>query len=193
MTDTAMGKAFWTVTMSLDGFIAGPNDAMDWVFDYVPLDLPEARTMLEEIIRTTGSVLSGRRSYNVGRRPGQRPEARKVLGGAWSGPVFVLTHNPPADERDPRIEFVSGEIRSAVGRAREAARGINVMVIGADVARQCVQEGLMDEIGIFLAPVLLGDGVRFFSWPGAPHAVRLETLEVARWGQLANLRYRVMK
>jgi dihydrofolate reductase len=193
MTDTAMGKAFWTVTMSLDGFIAGPNDAMDWVFDYVPLDLPEARTMLEEIIRTAGSVLSGRRSYNVGRRPGQRPEARKVLGGAWSGPVFVLTHNPPTDEQDPRIEFVSGEIRSAVGRAREAARGINVMVIGADVARQCVQEGLMDEIGIFLAPVLLGDGVRFFSWPGAPHAVRLETLEVARWGQLANLRYRVMK
>jgi dihydrofolate reductase len=148
--------------MSLDGFIAGPNDAMDWVFGYVPLDSPETRAMLEEVIRTTGSVLSGRRSYNVGRKPGQRPEARKVLGGAWNGPVSVLTHNAPADEEDPAIEFVSGGIRSAVGRAHEAAGGKNVMVIGADVARQCVQEGLMHEIGILLTPVLLGDGVRFF-------------------------------
>ena len=91
MTDTAMGKVFWTVTMSLDGFIAGPNDAIDWVFDYVPLDLPETRTMLEEIICTTGSVLGGRRSYNVGRRPGQRPEARKVLGGFAVGVKSVRT------------------------------------------------------------------------------------------------------
>jgi hypothetical protein len=56
------------------------------------------------------------------------------------------------------------------------------MVIGADVARQCVQEGLLDEIGILLAPVLLGGGVRFFSWPGAPHAVRLETLKPLHGG-----------
>jgi dihydrofolate reductase len=71
-----MGKVRWHVTMSLDGFIAGPNDAMEWVFRYVPLDSPATRSMLEEVIRSTGSVLSGRRSYNVGRKPGQRPEAR---------------------------------------------------------------------------------------------------------------------
>jgi len=71
-----MGKVRWHVTMSLDGFIAGPNDAMEWVFSYVPLDSPATRSMLEEVIRSTGSVLSGRRSYNVGRKPGQRPEAR---------------------------------------------------------------------------------------------------------------------
>jgi hypothetical protein len=59
----------------------------------------------------------------MGRKPGQRPEARKVLGGAWSGPVFVLTHNAPKDEEDPDIEFISGGIRNAVERAREAARG----------------------------------------------------------------------
>jgi dihydrofolate reductase len=125
--------------MSLDGFIAGRNDAMDWVFGYAPLDSPEIRTMIEAFSRSTGSVLSGRRSYNVGRKPGQRPEARKVMGGAWSGPIFVLTHNAPEDETDPSIRFRASDIRSAVGVARDAGGGKDVIVIGADVARQCIQ------------------------------------------------------
>jgi dihydrofolate reductase len=124
-----MGKVLWRVTMSLDGFIAGPNDSMDWVFGYVPLDSPATRGMLKEVIRSTGSVLSGRRSYNVGRKPGQRPEARKVLGGAWRGPVFVLTHKAPEDEADPSIKFLSVGIRSAIGEAREAGGGKSVMVM----------------------------------------------------------------
>jgi hypothetical protein len=119
-----MGKVFWHVTMSLDGFIAGPNDAMDWVFGYVPLDSPAIRGMLEEVIRSTGSVLSGRRSYNVGRKPGQRPEARKVLAGAWSGPVFVLTHKAPEDEADPSIKFLSGG--SAFRRASSTRFGFTL-------------------------------------------------------------------
>ncbi len=195
-----MGKLLWHVTMSLDGFIAGPNDSMDWVFSYV--ELPRAGApnssdssgtqRLERTIRSTGTVLSGRRSYNVGRKPGQRPEARKVLGGAWSGPIFVLTHHAPEDE-DPTITFLSGSIRSAVTRALDAAGGKNVLVIGADVARQCIRKGLIDEIMVHLVPVLLGDGVRFFNWSGAPEAVRLETIDVARAGQLANLKFRVRK
>jgi dihydrofolate reductase len=78
-------------------------------------------------------------------------------------------------------------IRSAVGAAREAGAGKNVMLIGADVARQCIQSGLVDEIRMFLARVLLGDGVRFFNWPGAREAVRLEPSDVWRRGQLANV------
>jgi dihydrofolate reductase len=92
------------------------------------------------------------------------------MGGAWSGPQFVLTHNAPEDEEDAYV-----------------------MIIGADVARQCIQAGLIGEIRVHLAPVLLGDGVRFFSWPGTQHAVRLETLDAARWGQLTNLHFRVVK
>ena len=107
---------------------------MDWVFSYVPLDSAEIRAILEEVIRTTGSVLSDRRSYNVGRRPGQRPEACKVLGGAWTGPVFVLTHDPPNDEDDPSIRFLSSDIRKALGQALDAAAVKSVMLIGADVA-----------------------------------------------------------
>jgi riboflavin biosynthesis pyrimidine reductase len=67
------------------------------------------------------------------------------------------------------------------------------MVIGADFARQCVQEGLIDEIRVHLAPVMLGDGVRFFNWPGAPGPVRLETIDAAHSAQLITLRFRVVK
>jgi dihydrofolate reductase len=190
-----MSKVFWSVTMSLDGFIAGPDDWMDWVFNYIPIgqDISSMGSIVDEIIRSTGSVLSGRRSYNLGRKPGQRPEARKVLGGAWSGPVFVLTHHAPHDESDTSIEFISGSIRSAIEGARDAAAGKDVMLIGADVARQCIQEGLIDEIPIFLAPVLLGVGIRFFNWPDTPSPVRLETTGVTQSGQITILRFRVVR
>ncbi len=197
-----MGKVLWHFTMSLDGFIAGPNDAMDWVFDYVELPSAAApdpsgssgtQSIVEETIRSTGAVLSGRRSYNVARKPGQRPEARTVCGGAWSGPQFVLTHQAPVDEEDRTITFVSGDIRSVVAQALGTAEGKNVLVIGADIARQCLQEGLIDEIVIHLAPVLLGDGVRVFSCPGLPNGIHLETIGAAQSGQLTNLRFRVIK
>jgi dihydrofolate reductase len=116
-----------------------------------------------------------------------------VLGGAWSGPVFGLTREAPEDEADPSIKFLPGGIRSAIGVARDASGGKNVMVIGADLARQCIQEALIDDIRVYLAPILLGDGVRFFNWPGAPDSVRLETIDVARLGQLTDLRFRVIK
>ncbi len=69
----------------------------------------------------------------------------------------------------------------------------DVTVIGADIARQRIQEGLIDEIRAHLAPILLGDGVRFFNWPGAQGAVPLETIDVARSGQLTNLQFPVVK
>jgi dihydrofolate reductase len=175
----------WHVTMSLDGFIAGPGDAMDWVLRYVALDDPVAA----ETMRTTGAVLSGRRSYDVGRKPDQRPEFQEVQGGTWSGPVFVLTHHPP---EDPSVTFLSGDIRQAVATAARAAGGRDVLVIGAGVARQCVEAGLVDEVRVHLAPLLLGDGVRLFARPGAG-PVELETLEVGRSGQVANLRFRVVR
>jgi dihydrofolate reductase len=87
-------------------------------------------------------------------------EARKVYGGAWTGPQFVLTHRPPGREEDPTVTFLSGDIRIAVTRARTAANGKNVVLIGASVARQCIDAGLVDEILVHLVPLLLGDGVR---------------------------------
>ncbi len=178
------GKVIWSVTMSLDGFIAGPNDEMDWVFQY-----NDPNPLVEELILSTGAVLAGRHSYDVGTRA-QRPELREVFGGGWSGPQFVLTHK--THEADPANELLSGDIRKAVSTALEAAKGKNVNLIGADVARQCIDAGLVDEIIVFLAPILLGDGVRFFSRSGtAP--INLETISVTRSGQITNLHLRVRK
>lgn len=179
------GKVIWSVTMSLDGFIAGPHDEMDWVFQFA-----DPSPLLEELIRATGAVLAGRHSYDVGTRA-QRPELREVFGGGWSGPQFVLTHHAP-QETDPANRFLSGDIGGAVSTALEAANGRNVNLIGADVARQCIDAGLVDEIIVFLAPILLGDGVRLFSrsarWP-----IDLEPISVTQSGQITNLHFRVRK
>ncbi len=185
-----MGIVVWNTAMSLDGFIAGADDAMDWVFQY---DGPNEA--VDEAIRTVGAILAGRRSYDVGRREGERdPDspASKPFGGAWSGPQFVLTHRPPRGEDDPTITFISGDIKAAVARAKAAAGEKNVIIIGANVARQCLEAGLVDEIVILLAPVLLGDGVPLFRHPGGEQ-VKLELISADRAGQITNLRFRPKK
>jgi dihydrofolate reductase len=185
-----MGIVLVNAMMSLDGFIAGPNDEMDWVFEYpVAPNAPDEAA--EEVIRTTGAVLGGRRGYEVG-RSAQRPETSKAFGGRWSGPVFILTHEPPRDEQDPTIRFVSGDIRRAVATALEAADGKNLLVLGANVVGQCLGAGLVDEIWIRLAPVLLGDGVRLFGASGG-RPINLETISVTQVGATGDLRFRVVK
>lgn len=179
------GKVIWSVTMSLDGFIAGPHDAMDWVFQY-----EDPNPLLDELIGATGAVVAGRHSYDVGTRA-QRSELREVFGGGWSGPQFVLTHHAPL-EPDPTNHFLSGDITRAIAIALEAADGRNVNLIGADVARQCMDAGLVDEIIVFLAPILLGDGVRLFS-QSATSPIDLELISVTQSGQISNLQFRVRK
>ena len=169
--------------MSLDGFIAGPGDAMDWVFRY-----PGPNLMGADVISTTGAILAGRRLYDWGMsKPG-----RELYGGAWTGPVFVLTHRPPEGPRDPTITFLSGSIQDAVATALEAAGGKNVVLFGATIPRQCIQEGLLDEIVIHLVPVLLGDGIRFFASPGTG-PIDLEKTSGAESGQVTDLRFRVVR
>jgi dihydrofolate reductase len=174
----------WHVTMSLDGFIAGPDDAMEWVFDYFS---EEANETAGEVIETTGAILMGRHTYEVEDR--YRPG---IYGGAWTGPYFVLTHAPPAVVPDwMKGTFIDEDIEAAVARATQAAGGKNVGILGADLARQCIDHRLLDEIIIHLAPVLLGDGVRLFAVPGG-RRVRLEPTQVARSGELTDLRFRVV-
>jgi len=183
-----MGIVRVTTTMSLDGFIAGPNDEMDWVFEYAS-DVPSELT--QELIETTGAILAGRGSYNVGRRS-TRPETSKPFGGAWSGPQFVLTHDPPDDEDDPSITFISGDIRTAIATALDAAGGKNVLIFGANIANQGLEAGLVDEIVLYVLPVLLGDGVRLFDADASQRA-DLEPVAITRHGKVANLHYRVAR
>jgi dihydrofolate reductase len=180
-----MAAVVWHVTMSLDGFIAGPNDAMDWVSDYFS---EEENETAGEVIATTGAIIMGRHTYEVEDR--YRPG---IYGGAWSGPYFVLTHEPPEVAPDWMTgTFIDEDIEAAVARARQAAGGKKVGILGANLAKQCLEHDLLDEIVIHLAPILLGDGVRLFAVPGGQR-VPLESTRVARTGQLTDLRFRVSR
>src|SRR6266849_3565748 len=153
-----MARVIWHVTCSLDGFIAGPGDSMDWM-----LGFGEENDEVDELLPRIGAVLSGRRTYDGGAGQ-QHPQLQRPYGGAFTGPIFVLTHNPP---EDPSVTFLSGDISKAVETASNVAGDKYVVILGADVARQCVEAGLIEEALIHVVPILLGDGVRLFSRPGA--------------------------
>jgi dihydrofolate reductase len=128
--------------------------------------------------------------YDVGRRV-QRPDARGLFAGRWTGPHFILTHRPPTNETHPSYIFISGDIRDAVRTALTAADGRDVLVLGANIVGQCLEAGLVDEFLMHLVPELIGDGVRLFG-ASKPRA-SLKTVEVSASGQLVNLRLRVDK
>ena len=186
MTDTGAGtgKVVVNRSMSLDGFIAGPGDAMSWIFDFMA---PDA---FPEIAAATGAMLIGRRTYDVARRMrgAAQPDGGKEYGGGWSGPVFVLSHRPP-EPPDTADMFLRGDIGDAVARARDAADGKNLEILGADVAAQCLRRGLVDEILVYLLPVLLGDGTRFA--PPGLGRIDLEPLTTTQAGSVTILRFRV--
>ncbi|MCG8478468.1 MAG: dihydrofolate reductase family protein [Spirochaetales bacterium] len=197
-----MAKVLWHFTMSLDGFIAGRDHDMDWLLSYTAPH-PVIDEIVGEVIGRIGAVLSGRRGYDLGRTPGLDPTFRKLFGGAWSGPQFIMTHHHPADEDDPDYTFLSGDITTAVDTALRAAGGHDLLILGADVARQCIEAGLLDEILVHLAPILLGEGVRFFGseegnargrpvGPSFP-TVSLKAGEVRPAGAVTILRFNVLK
>src|SRR5437016_8528736 len=181
MSDTSAGNGKVVVnrSMSLDGFIAGPGHAMDWIFDFMA---PDA---FPEVAAATGAMLIGRGTYEAARR---MPDTDEEYGGGWSGPVFVLTHNPP-EPPDPASTFLTGDIGAAVATARSAAGGKNLEILGADVAGQCLQRELVDEILVYLLPVLLGGGLRVPS-PG-PARIAPAPLGTTRARAVTILRLRV--
>ncbi len=163
-----MATVIYAATMSLDGFIAGPGGDMSWLTEHLGGPNPAADRLLER----TGAILAGRRTF-TGDDPNRGTDAEGAFGGRYDGPVFVLTHHAP-EQPVPGVTFV-GDLADAVAQARAAAGDGYVDVLGADVARQCLAAGLLDEILMFVAPVLLGDGVRMFDHPGGTR-VRLEPL-----------------
>lgn len=172
------GKTVVNRAMSLDGFIAGPGHAMDWITEHLTVDT------FPEVMAATGAMLVGRGTYEVARRMADQDTAYD--GGAQ----FVLTHRPP-DEPDPAVTFLTCGLEEAVATARSAAGERNLEILGADVAAQCLQRGLVDEILVYVLPVLLGDGVRF-SAPGLDR-VDLEPLGSTQSGAVTMLRFRVRR
>jgi dihydrofolate reductase len=152
---TAAGKVLWHFTMSLDGFVAGPNHSMDWMTGFTV-----RRGLIEEYIATTGAVLGGRNGWD------QAVEGSRPYGGAWDGPIFVLTHHPEDATPADGVTFLNCDPAEAVRIGLAAARGKNLEVFSPSIGRQLLALGLIDEIDLHIAPVLLGEGIRLYDNPG---------------------------
>ncbi|MEV0273827.1 dihydrofolate reductase family protein [Hamadaea sp. NPDC050747] len=184
MTDfapqTAGGKVLWHFTMSLDGFVAGPNHEMDWL-----AGATVRPGLIDEYVQSTGAILAGRDGWEV--INGARP-----YGGGWDGPLFVLTHHPEDATPAAGVTFLSCDVAEAVRIGLEAAKGKNLEVFSPTIGRQLLELGLIDEIDLHVAPVLLGEGKRLYDNPGGP------TIPLGRVGdgdprEVVNLRYRPLE
>ena len=177
------GKAVIHATMSLDGFIAGPDDDMSWMSDYVG-----PNRVADEVIRTAGAVVSGSRLFRLIQSEDQLP-----YGGATKVPVFVLSHHPqePITQFGVTFSFITDGLEVAIKRAKSAAGDKNVMLFGASIAQQCLKLGLVDEIQIHLVPLLLGAGVRLFDGMWA-EGIRLVRIQLVESPKVTDLRFRVL-
>ncbi len=199
-----MGNVLVAITVSLDGYIAGPNDGaehplgeggeplFEWFFtgdtpskyyDMFRLSKTSAE-FFDAGIESCGAVVSGRRTYDI--------------ANAWGGhgpvpglPLFILTHSVPADVPATSVPytFVTDGIESAIKQAQVAAGDKYVALTGSQATQQALQAGLLDEIQLSVAPMLLGGGVRLFDHIGGP--VRLEKIDVLDAPGVTHLRYRV--
>jgi dihydrofolate reductase len=202
-------KVIIDMTMSLDGYVAGPEDGpefplgkhdgasiFDWYFSGTeeyrdPLFKPEPGPNLAEVKRMfeeSGAYIFGRRTYEITHGWG----GRHPVNGA---PVFVLTHQPPNPETVPKgpssIRFVTDGIESAIRQAKAAAGEKHVKLGGASPGKQALRAGLVDEILVHLAPYLLGGGVKLFD--ALPDGVRLEKISVSDGPLATHLRYRIVR
>ena len=175
---TADGKVLWHFTMSLDGFVAGPNHAMGWMTGFTV-----RQGLVDEYVQTTGAVLGGRDGWDAA------VGDHRPYGGAWEGPIFVLTHHPEDATPADGVTFLSCDPAEAVRIALEAANGKNLEVFSPTIGRQLLQLGLIDEIDLHIAPILLGGGIPLYDSPGG-NPVRLERLSNGEATAVVNLRYR---
>jgi dihydrofolate reductase len=169
-----MTKVFAAITTSVDGYVAGPDDRPGqglgeggerlhywvfggpWTYDQESFGEPsgEDAAWLDEAMSRMGAVVGGRGTY----------DAADAWGGKnpWNVPFFIVTHRPEDVPEGGALTFVAG-VEEAVERAREAAGDKDVHLMGgADVIRQALGSGLVDELTIILAPFVLGGGKRLF-------------------------------
>ena len=197
-----MSKVVAIMSMSLDGYVADPNDGVAEVFDWYmhsgnvefhtggsdPMTFKVSEPSvahLRALWSELGAVLTGRRTFEVAQGWGGNH--------AW-GPAFVLTHEIPAGWPRPNstVHFVTDGLESAVRQAKAAAAGKSVAVHGADTIQQLLNAGLLDEISVDIAAVLLGSGVRLFDRLAGTPAVLGNATTIAGVG-VTHLRYPVHK
>jgi dihydrofolate reductase len=207
------------ISISLDGFVAGPNQSQEhplgeggmalheWVVKLAAWRRPHGREggevnastpVFEEALENVGATIMGRNMFGGG--PG--PWGEEPWRGWWGDeppfhtPVFVLTHHErePLELRGTTFTFVSDGIESALQQAEEAAGGKDVSLGGgADVARQYLAAGLIDELQLNVVPLLLGAGTRLFDESTAAAGLVLEQVKAVEAPGVAHLRYRVTR
>jgi dihydrofolate reductase len=203
-----MGKVVFNMTVSLDGFVAGPNDGPEnglgdggdrlfkWYFSgdtEIPISdgnmvlkvSPQSGKLLQEAIESYGAGVWGRRTFDIARAWGGHPPGT---------PCFIVTHSVPqewAKEGSP-FTFVTEGVESAIRQAREAAGDKDVVICTASILQQCFRARLVDEIYIDVAPVLLGGGVRLFDHLGT-EPIELEIIRAIEAPGVTHLGYRVVK
>jgi dihydrofolate reductase len=202
-----MAKVVIDLSMSLDGFIAGPGDGpqhplgerggeriFSWYFNG---DTPYKGTMFRprganrrvvaEMFQRAGAMLTGRRTYEI--------------ANGWNGthpvngiPIVILTHNPPLDvpKGKSQLVFVTDGIESAVTKAKALAKDKDVGIGGASVAQQALRAALVDELYLHVAPILLGAGVRLFEHLG-DKAIRLRKISSLDAEDVSHLRFEVLR
>jgi dihydrofolate reductase len=194
-----VSKVVLYMSMSVDGFITGPDDGPDhglgvggerlhgWLADggvdpgsYRPADGPGGAVFDE--MMATGAVITGRRTFE--------------FAGGWAGdhhdgvPIFVLTHAAPDEPPSGSAHYVTDGIASCVAQAKAAASGRDILLHGAATAQECLRAGLLDEIQLQLVPVLLGQGrLLFDNLP--PEHVELDLVRALDGPGVQHLRYRV--
>jgi len=179
-----MAKLLYSASMSLDGFIAGPGGDMSWLSAYLG-----PNPLVDELVPQIGALLVGNRTFRGDDPHRGTPAEGEPFGGGWSGPQVVLTHHAPAGPV-PGITF-AGDLDTAVATAKAAAGERYVNVLGADTARQCLAAGVLDEVLVAIAPVLLGAGTRLFEHAGGVN-VPLERINLTGVPQATNLWFRVL-
>ena len=206
-----MGKVTSGLTMSLDGFIAGPNDGpehplgeggmrlFDWYTggdtDFVVPSgemtfqvSSQAAEMLNEVFSSIGALVTGRRTFDITNGWGGRHPIGENI------PIFVVTHSVPDgwDYEGSPFTFVTDGVESAVEQARAAAGEKNVAVGAASLVQQCLEAGLLDEVHVDVVPVLLGDGVRLFDNLGTT-PIELERSGLIEDPDVTHMTFRVLR
>jgi dihydrofolate reductase len=196
-----VGKVVSGFTMSLDGFIAEPNGDVGRLFKWyysgdTPFPLPDTNMVFKmsaasaelfaSLFQTTGAIVTGRGDFDVSRAWGGKPP--------FNVPTFILTHNPPQEwvKEDSPFTFVTDGIESALEQARKVVGDKDIVVGGAKVVQQFIKAGLLDELYIDLASMLLGDGVSLFGQLGID-PIHLERIQVIEGTDVTHLRFRIVK
>lgn len=202
-----MGKVVFNTSVSLDGFVAGPNDGPenglgdggerlhDWGFNggveialaegHIAMKVsPQSAALLQAEVASNGAMVFGRRTFDI------------VDG--WSGyppqrPCFVVTHTVPAKWAKPGSPFifVTDGVASAIRQAQQMAGDKNVVIATASILQQALKAGLVDELYLEQVPILLGGGVSLFGNLGA--LIELERIKVVEAPGVTHLRFRVVK